>query len=73
MPQTQITDILTLTMTLYLENFPLKQMIFNWNSLSLELKATADPTDFETMLKNYYLSTYKSEPDCSYDCFICNA
>ena len=57
----------------YLENFPLKQMIFNWNSLSLELKATADPTDFETMLKSYYLSTYKSELDCSYDCFICNA
>ena len=56
----------------YLENFPLKQIIFDWNSLGLEFKATADPTDFETMLKSYYLSTYKSELECSYDCFICN-
>ena len=28
-----------------LENFPLKQIIFNWNFLSLDLKATADPLD----------------------------
>ena len=45
----------------YLEKFPLKQIIFNWNSLSLELKATADPIEFETMLKQSYLSKYKSE------------
>ena len=48
----------------YLEKFPLKQIIFNWNSLNLELKATADPLEFETMLKSYYLSKYKSELDC---------
>ena len=56
----------------YLENFPLKQIIFNWNSLSLELKATADPLNFETMLKTSFLSKYKYEPACSHDCFICN-
>ena len=56
----------------YLEKFPLKQIIFNWNSLNLELKATADPLEFETMLKSYYLSKYKSELDCSHDCYTCN-
>ena len=53
----------------YLEKFPLKQIIFNWNSLNLELKATADPLEFETMLKSYYFSKYKSELDCSHDCY----
>ena len=56
-----------------LEKFPLKQIIFNWNSLSLELKATADALEFESMLKRYYLSKYTSETDCSQDCFACNA
>ena len=56
----------------YLENFPLKQIIFNWNPLNLELKATADPLEFETMLKQFYLSKYKSELDCTSDCYICN-
>ena len=56
----------------YLENFPLKQIIFNWNSLSLELKATADPLNFETMLKTSFLSKYKYESACFHDCFICN-
>ena len=32
-----------------LENFPLKQIIFNWNFLSLDLKATADPLEFDLM------------------------
>ena len=43
----------------YLEKFPLKQIIFNWNSLILELKATADALEFETMLRQYYLSKSK--------------
>ena len=38
----------------YLENVPLKQTISNWNSLNLELKATADPLNFETMLKHLF-------------------
>ena len=54
-------DTMTTTMTLYqpvkkIEKFPLKQIIFNWNSLRLELKATADPLEFEILLKRYYLS-----------------
>ena len=56
-----------------LEKYPLKQIIFNWNSLSLELKATADALEFESMLKRYYLSKYSSEIDCPHDCYSCNA
>ena len=55
-----------------LENFPLKQIIFNWNRLSLELKATADPQDFDNMLKQNFLSKYNYESDCPHDCFTCN-
>ena len=57
----------------HLENFPLKQIIFNWNSLSLELKATSEPVEFESMLKRYYLSKYNLETECSNNCFICNS
>ena len=39
-----------------LENFPLKQIIFNWNFLSLDLKATADPIEFDFLLKSKYIS-----------------
>ena len=55
-----------------LEKFPLKQIIFNWNSLNLDLKATAEPLEFEAMLKRYYLSKYEFESNCSQDCFSCN-
>ena len=55
-----------------LENFPLKQIIFNWNSLSLELKSTAEPLEFETLLKQNYLSQYSSENDCFGNCFSCS-
>ena len=54
-----------------LENFPLKQIIFNWNFLSLDLKATADPIEFGISLKRNYLSQYSYETDCSDDCFNC--
>ena len=54
-----------------LENFPLKQIIFNWNFLSLDLKATADPIEFGNLLKRNYLSQYSYETDCSEDCFNC--
>ena len=56
----------------YLENFPLKQIIFNWNRLSLELKATADPTEFDNLLRQNILSKYNFETDCPHDCFSCN-
>ena len=54
-----------------LENFPLKQIIFNWNSLSLELKSTAEPLEFGCLLKEKYLSLYSSEMDCIGECFSC--
>ena len=31
-----------------LEKFPLKQIIFNWKSLDIDLKATADFTEFQS-------------------------
>ena len=55
-----------------LESFPLKQMIFNWNSLSLELKATADPTEFDQLLKQKFISQYSYETDCQDNCYSCN-
>ena len=54
-----------------LENFPLKQIIFNWNYLSLELKATADPIEFDILLKRKFISQYSYETDCPNNCFNC--
>ena len=48
------------------------QIIFNWNSLSLELKATADPTEFDQLLKQKFISQYSHETDCPDNCFSCN-
>ena len=56
-----------------LENFPFKQIIFNWNSLSLELKSTADPIEFDQLFKQQILSQYSLETDCSVNCFSCNS
>ena len=56
-----------------LENFPLKQIIFNWNALNIDLKSTADFAEFELLLKEKYLSQYSLEPDCPNNCFSCNA
>ena len=56
-----------------LENFPLKQIIFNWNALSIDLKSTADFAEFEMLLKEKYLSQYSLETDCPDNCFSCNA
>ena len=55
-----------------LEKFPLKQIIFNWNSLDIELKATADITEFQEMLNRKLLSQYSYETDCTRNCFSCN-
>ena len=55
-----------------LDNYPLKQIIFNWNSLSLELKSTAEPLEFGCLLKEKYLSMYSSEMDCIGECFSCS-
>ena len=55
-----------------LEKFPLKQMIFNWNSLDIELKATGDLSEFQRMLNTKLLSQYRYETDCPINCFSCN-
>ena len=55
-----------------LEKFPLKQMIFNWNSLDIELKATGDLSEFRWMLDTKLLSHYRYETDCPKSCFSCN-
>ena len=54
-----------------LENFPLKQIIFNWNYLSLDLKATADPAEFDLSLKRKFISQYSYDTNCPKDCFNC--
>ena len=56
----------------YLDKFPLKQIIFNWNALSVDLKSTADLAEFKLLLKEKYLSQYSLETDCSDNCFSCN-
>ena len=58
----------------YLDSFPLKKIIFNWNYLSVDLKSTAEFTEFEYLLKENYLSKYNLETDCFVDnCFSCSA
>ena len=46
-------------------------MIFNWNSLSLKLKSTADPAEFDQVLKQKFISQYIYETDSHHDCFAC--
>ena len=41
----------------------LKQMMFNWNSLDIELKATWDHSEFQRMLNPELLSQYRYEKD----------
>ena len=54
-----------------LENFPYKKIISNWNSLSLELKSTADAQEFDLLLKQKFLSLYSFETDCPHNCYSC--
>ena len=59
---------------IYLDNFPWKKIIFNWNALSLDLRSIAEFTEFEYLLKESYLAEYKLETDCYLDnCFRYNA
>ena len=56
-----------------LEKFPpKKQIIFTWNSLDIDLKATADITEFQSMLNRKLLSKYSYETDCSKNCISCS-
>ena len=54
-----------------LETFPLKQILFNWNSLDLEIKATADAEEFRMMLKQKLTNNYDLETDCPPNCYSC--
>ena len=51
-----------------LEQFPLKQIIFNWNRLDIDLKATGDIEDFQRMLNSKILASYKLETECPDSC-----
>ena len=55
-----------------LENFPLKCIIKTWNSLNIDVKATADPIEFENLLKEIIFSKYDSHFQCDTGCFSCN-
>ena len=54
-----------------LELFPYRKILFNWNSLSIDLKATADADEFKILLKNNLLSQYSYETDCPTTCYSC--
>ena len=47
-------------------------MIFNWNSLDIDLKATGDHDEFQRMLTNKLLSQYRYETDCDVGCYSCS-
>ena len=55
----------------YLEKFPYKQFLSNWNSLSIDLKSTADETEFQQLLKDNTLATYSHETNCIGPCYSC--
>ena len=56
----------------YLEKFPYKKIITNWNSLSIDLKSTAEEIDFHQLLKEQYLSTYSCDVECIRPCYSCD-
>ena len=55
-----------------LEWFPLKCLINTWNSLDIDLKATSDQLEFESLLKESYLAKYSSEIQCDGLCYSCD-
>ena len=57
----------------YLQNYPYRKMLSDWNSLSIELKSTADAKEFICLLKNKFLFGYNSETQCPGNCYSCNA
>ena len=54
-----------------LENYPYKKIVTNWNSLNIELKATGEMEEFESLLKSIFLSQYSLETDCPANCYSC--
>jgi hypothetical protein len=56
----------------YLEKFPYKQFVSNWNSLSIDLKSTADENEFQQLLKDSFLASYSHDIQCLGPCFSCD-
>ena len=56
----------------YLEKYPIKKLVSNWNFLGIELKSTSDPLEFKTLFKENKINSYNSEPDCIGKCFACH-
>ena len=54
-----------------LESFPLKQILFNWNSLDIDLKATADAEEFKLLVKQNLIRQYNLDTDCPPNCYSC--
>ena len=52
----------------YLEHFPYKQFVSNWNSLSIDLKSTAEAEEFQQLLKDKFLASYSHESQCLSPC-----
>ena len=55
----------------YMENFPYKKMITNWNALTIDLKATADVEEFYHLLRDKFLSVYSCNTECVGPCYSC--
>ena len=56
-----------------LEHFPYKCMIRTWNSLSIDVKSTADKLEFEDILKQELLFKYDTDLQCDkFACFSCS-
>ena len=56
----------------YLEKFPTKALVSNWNCLDIDMKATADPEEFKSLLKEKFISAYSFEPQCVGKCYSCD-
>ena len=59
-------------MKTYLERFPYKQFVSNWNSLSIDLKSTADENEFQNLLKDSFLASYSHDIQCIWPRFSCD-
>ena len=54
-----------------LETFLYKKIISTWNSLSVDLKSTAEFDEFYELLKKSYLSNYSCNVECVGPCYSC--
>ena len=56
----------------YLEHFPVKKLLSNWNHLDIDLKSTSDSLEFKNLFQENKIASYNSEPECIGNCFTCN-